>query len=168
MGVSPERSATKADGAPGMLVPCQVVPGLASVILQAFAKQVCASISGLSKEAVPGCAIQLGKRFGRGAKQDEGSLSVRAAKTSASHIPIRLPPSARIECVSRVVLASLSIVCQNGLCALHWDLAASPSASRTLVTASPEFSLAKADAAASGLWQMHESCRAACLTMSRL
>ena len=108
------------------------------------------------------------KTFGRGAKQDEGSLSVRAAKTSASHIPIRLPPSARIECVSRVVLASLSIVCQNGLCALHWDLAASPSASRTLVTASPEFSLAKADAAASGLWQMHESCRAACLTMSRL
>ena len=60
-----------------------------------------------------------GKRFGHGAKQNGG-------KTSANHIVMRLPPSARIDCVSKLVLASLSVVCQKVLFACHWDVTASP------------------------------------------
>ena len=68
-----------------------------TVLHQAFAKQACSSISRLSKEVVPGCAIQLGQLFGHG-----GPLPVRAAKTSTSQILMRLPPSASIDCVNCV------------------------------------------------------------------
>ena len=79
---------------------------------------------------------------------------------------MRLPPSARIDCVSKLVLASLSVVCQKVLFACHWDVAASPPGSRAFVGALPEYSVAKADAPTSGLWQMHASRRMAYLTVS--
>ena len=61
---------------------------------------------------------------------------------------MRLLPGARIHCVncvSKMALASLSVVCQNVLLVCHCDLVALPSASRAPVGVSPECSVAKAD-----------------------
>ena len=115
---------------------------------QFVAKQVCSFIRRMSVlysfESRPCRACQV-CCFRHRAQQDDGCLSVRAAKTSANHIVMRLPPSARIDYVSKLVLVSLSVACQKVLFACHWDVAASPPASRAFVGALPGYSVAKAD-----------------------
>ena len=104
--------------------------------------------------------------LGRGEAQDEMCMPVRTAKICANHAVMRLPPGTRIDCVSKLILASLSVVCRNALLTLRWDLAASPTAFRARVGASLAYSAAKADASTSGLWQMHSSRRTAYLMVS--
>ena len=149
--VSPACSAAKADCTMQMLVPCQIVADLASVMHSAFTKQVFCSIPGLSRQVRPCCAIQVGTQFGYGAKQDEGCIPVGAAKSSANHILIRWPLGTSIDCANKLVLASLSIVCWNALLTLRLDLAASPTAFRARVGASPELSSCVPDGVSSVL-----------------
>ena len=51
-------------------------------------------------------------------------MPVMEAKTSANLILMRMSPGIRVDCVSKLVLASLSAVCRSGLLVLQWDLTA--------------------------------------------